>query len=652
MCGISGILNLQSEESLQAKPVWQMSQQMAHRGPDDEGFLLVGSDGSYRSFIGDAGICCNDCSSLEKRHIREAFSNGSMVALGHRRLSIIDISSQGHQPMSAGNGRYWIVFNGEIYNHKEIATELVAEGVVFKGGSDTEVLLNAYMLWGESSLIKLNGDFAFAIWDSQQGMLFCARDRIGIKPFYYTIQNGQFLFASDIKTIIASGLYKPEPDSEGLYLAMAFGMAPRPMTAFRHVKALEQSNWMKVYPHGKIEKQAYWTIPTGIQQTGMKADDAIKLVEDEVFAAVKRRLVSDVPVGTFMSGGIDSTTISSIAAKIQPGIKAFTLGYEGADSAFDEVEQAQASALMAPMEHIVRRINPNETLVDLDAWTAGYEEPFYHIAPNHVISRLAKDNGVTVVLNGLGGDELFAGYDYYKWASRGAVLNVLAGPLVVASTFLGGRGRKLAEMASATSFDRLHTKLFQKTSDLDLHQLFVDTHLATMDTAECLHKLYAKGRSFSDAADAFAYMDLMNYVGNHHVHRIDQFTMAHSIEGRFPFLDHKLIEVAFRIPTTQKMHNGVHKWVLRKVAEKHISPRSLAMRKKGFTLPLEKWMKGELKEYVISSLTDLKQRDVVSPAIIDKWFAGYLRGVRPYRQIWHLVALERWFKRFIEGSSL
>jgi len=655
MCGIAGIFNLQGAETQQARALHQMANQMIQRGPDDEGFALIHKDGKINTYRG-RDTCMDHLEiplipDYPREPIQNAYEKPSWVALGHRRLSIVDLTPHGHQPLCTHDKRYWIVFNGEIYNYQDIASELNAEGIQLHGHSDTEVLIHAYAQWGEQCLDRFNGDFAFAIWDNKENYLFCARDRIGIKPFYYTIENNQLVFASDIKTIIASGLYTPEVDPEGLYFAMAFGIAPRPMTAFKGVHALEQGHWMRVYFDGRIEMQHYWGIPVGTQDHKMSEADAIEILDTELTQAIRLRLHADVPVGTFMSGGIDSTTISAIASRMHPGIKAFTLGYEHTAPELDEVAQAEATARMNPMEHVIHRVNPDESLSDLDNWIDGYEEPFYSLAANHVISKLVKQNGVTVVLNGLGGDELFAGYDLYKFARWWPLISTFSPVIGLLSPVMGKKGERLADIAAVNSPDQLHTLFFQNTPDMGLHQLFYHPDLVDINTPNRLKRLYADGIVFGDSIEAMSYMDLMNYVGNHHVHRVDQFTMMHSVEGRFPFLDHKLIEAAYRIPSKWKIKGGVQKYVLRQVAKKYIDPSCLSMKKKGFGLPLKQWMQGPLLPLVQAKMDALKERSLIRADTVTKWFEEYQRGHISATRIWHLVALELWFERFIDRSG-
>lgn len=651
MCGIAGIMNLRGVETEQIRSVYRMANRMIHRGPDDEGFVTVHGNGLCRSFFGDdtpvKGLDSQFDPGYPRRHVRSAMGDSSLVALGHRRLSIIDLSPAGHQPMSTEDLRYWVVYNGEIYNFREISHELETEGLTCHGKNDTEVLVKAYARWGENCLYKFNGMFAFVIWDNRKKILFCARDRIGIKPFYYTIQDGQFIFASDIKTIIASGLYQPEVDSEGLYYAMALGMSPRPKTAFKDLAALEQGHWIRVHGDGRIEKQRYWMVPVGKQERDMTEIEAVELLEKELVASVKRRLLADVPVGTFMSGGIDSTTISAIASGIHPGIKAFTLGYHKGIPELDEVKQAVATAALHPMEHIIHRVNPIGCL-DLRARIEGYEEPCYGLAANYMIAEVVRDNGIKVILNGLGGDELFAGYTWYGHIDTWRFVRMAKWFIDRVWPFGGRRLERLQAICRASSADRLHTVLFSKMMDAELQELFSDKFLQGKDTVEAIHDMYVEGLNFTDDVEAFCYLDLINYVGNHHVHRGDQFTMAHSIEARCPMLDHKLVEVAFRIPSRLKIRGRLQKYVLRKVAEKYIAPGCLSTKKKGFSLPLRHWVEGPLKPVVMEKLADLGKREEIRSERIEKWLQQYLSGNKRVSLIWHLACLEMWFETFID----
>jgi len=652
MCGIAGILNLRHADTSLAGPVQAMTERMRHRGPDDEGYLLIGASGASSTFYGnDSAMLPADQDvppGFPRQHIDAA--GAGFLAFGHRRLSIIDLTEHGHQPMCTADGRYWIVFNGEIYNYREIAADLRREGIRLRGHSDTEVLINAYALWGPDCLDRFNGMFAFAIWDNSDRRLFCARDRIGIKPFYFTLCGDNFIFGSDIKTILASGLYEAEPDPEGLYLAMSFGIAPRPKTAFRGIEALPQAHWLLVDENGNVRCSRFWSIPVGTQDHTMSQPDAVNLLEEELRASIERRLIADVPVGTFMSGGIDSTTISAIASTVHPGIEAFTLAFEETASELDEVPQATATSRMYDMKHVIHRVSASAALRNLDQWVEGYEEPYYGIAANHVISEVVAEHGVKVILNGLGGDELFAGYSWYRNVDHWKKARMLGPILRPLAPRLRGKWRLLAESSRIRSADRLHSFLFRRNSDKELHELFSGNATARYDGIELVHDLYADDVEFEDDLEALSFMDLMNYIGNHHVHRIDQFTMAHSIEGRFPFLDHELVEAAFRIPSHLKKNGKTQKFVLREVAKKYIAPECLAMTKKGFSMPIRQWLEGPLRSTVDTKLEALALRDTINNVAVRKWHDEYKRGRRDATKLWHLVALELWYEKFIDAS--
>ena len=381
------------------------------------------------------------------------------IFLGHRRLSIIDITSGGHQPMSDQSKRYTITYNGELYNYKHIQNRLKALGYHFRTNSDTEVLLNSYIEWGENCVKYFNGDWAFAIWDDVEKSLFCSRDRIGIKPFYYYLNKDFFLFSSDIKSIIASGLYTPEPDGQGLYLAMAFGISTRPITAFKNILALEQSHSMKISRNGSLVKTRYWQIPVGTQDKSMSVCDARDGLRQNLSSAIKRRLISDVGTGTLMSGGIDSTLISTIGKQSNKDIIAFTLGFEDSSDSMDETNQASKVAKIYDIKHFIYKVSENNLKDQITKMVLAYEEPFYSLSPNFLIFEFITQSGVKVILNGLGGDELFAGYKYYH-PSIFKNKNIIKQNLKPVAS-----GQKLNEICRILDIkhaDMLHTLFFKR----------------------------------------------------------------------------------------------------------------------------------------------------------------------------------------------
>ena len=634
MCGIVGIICKVPQKF--SKNLFYATNQMKHRGPDDEGYVLF-QNNKPKVFYGDDTAIKNN----KLKHIKSSFNDYYNIGLGHRRLSILDLSPNGHQPMCDETGRYWIVYNGEVYNFREIRKELSSYGYSFVSDSDTEVILKSYIRWGEKCLQKFNGMFAFAIYDSKENLLFLARDRIGIKPLYYYLKDNVFIFASDIKTLIKSKLCTPEVDMEGIYHNFSFSMTPRPNTSFKGIFSLKQSHYMifntKTLDFKVIE---YWDIPTNIQKKNMKEFEAIELLEEELKKSIKYRLISDVEVGTFMSGGIDSTTISAIASIIHPNIKAFTLGFDKSISKYDEIQEAKATASLYNMQHIISVLKADVVLENIDNMILRYEEPFHHLAANFAISKIVAKNGVKVILNGLGGDELFAGYSLYKKLNQWKLLSNFSSFSFLLPNI--GKLKKLKEISAIKDVYQYYAYSYSNYTDYDKKYLFPKNYIFD-SLNEIKNKYYKKGKIFSDDIELLSYLDIKSYIGNHHVHRVDQFTMHFSIEGRFPFLDHNLIEKVFTIPTKYKINNGVQKYVLRKVAQKYIAPECLVMKKKGFGLPLEYWFENELKELTKAAIISLKKRDIFKAESID-----YIMRFGSITQKWHLVMFELWYKKFIE----
>ncbi len=667
MCGICGILTLAPGDGARnlMPHLRPMVAAMRHRGPDDEGCLLAdpgdrpaesygGDETAPRAAAGDpAGftpVAAAEPLGFPRAHWRAAAWPGARVALGHRRLAILDLSPLGHQPMCTPDRRYWIVYNGEIYNYREIARELEAGGVRFRGHSDTEVLLAAYAAWGPACLPRLAGMFAFAVWDDREKSLFCARDRIGIKPFYYHLRPDLFVFGSDIKTILASGLCTPRIDAEGLYHCLTLGVAPRPLTCFDGVRALEQGHWMHLTAGGHLQKERYWRLPVGTRDARLTEPEAVAQLEHALQRAVERRLLADVDVGTFMSGGADSTTISAMAARAHPGIQAFTLGFSPEYPEMDELPQAKATAAMHPLTHRIRVVRPEAVLGHVREMIRCYEEPFFSLSPNYVISQFVAEHGIKVILNGLGGDELFCGYPYYRWARRWPWLR-LAAPFTRPIAGAGFKWAQLHELCAARTPEAAFVVLHGHEPQSRKRRLYRD-RARDFDTPRRLRDLYnPEGMDFADAAEAFNYFDMMHYVGNHHVYRIDQFTMRFGIEGRVPLLDHELVELAFRIPTRLKIRGGELKYVLRRVARQWIHPSCLSMRKRGFSLAIHRWIDTDLRELVETSLGRLRQRDLFVPAAIDRAWADVRARRAPYSSVWQLVATELWLEEMFDRSS-
>lgn len=645
MCGISGYLRFSSTAPV--PDLKSISKQMEKRGPDCEGYFVESEYFNDEFFSGDwsSPKVKSKLPPLPSRI--EALD----IALVHRRLAIIDTSDASHQPMISDCGRYVICFNGEIYNYRELREDLQNEGESFLTTGDTEVLLKLYSKLKEKSLSLLNGDFAFSIWDKFERSLFIARDRVGIKPVFFTKNRDYFLFGSDIKTIISSGIYNPEVNINRLYDSFFFGITPRPETAFKNVFALEAGTWMKVNMDGAVQRERYWDIPHGRKFSTLTYSEAVEKLKSKIYDAVNLRMRADVEVGSFMSGGVDSTTVTGVAAKFNPNIKAFTLGHPRG-STLDEVSQARLAAERFGVEHIVEDVSPQHYLDNIEKITEGYEEPFYSVSPNYIISEIVKNNNVKVVLNGLGGDELFGGYRYYQdyriWKNfrlLGRVVNLLM-------PILPDRVSKKVNILKAKNGSQYHTAYFSKHREAEVQKLFGLNDKPGNSIEEKIEKSYTAGKEFRPGFDVLMYLDLKNYVGNHHVERTDQFTMMNSVEGRFPLLDHNLIEFAATLPDDFKVKKGVGKRILKDAAKGLIPDDCLYMKKKGFSFPLEKWMRNEFRESVERYLFNLKNRGVFSPSVVDQWYKEFLDKRRSHIDIWHLVSTEMWFCLFIDKGFL
>jgi len=632
-----------------------MTAAMRRRGPDDEGIVCFGANDGGTGVLQFGGTDTPEgvlTSPLPYTPTaREgAWPSGAVLALGHRRLSILDLSAAGHQPMCTADGRFWIVYNGEVYNFADIRGELEQKGVEFASHTDTEVVLQAYRRWGKDCLARFNGMWAFAIWDAREESLFCARDRVGIKPLFFFRSQDAFVFASDIKGLIASGIYAPSPDLEGLFHAMTFKCAPRPMTCFAGVESLEPASWMTVERDGRTRKGRYWQIPLDTVDTAVPECEWLEEFERLLALAVKRRLVADVPVGVFMSGGVDSTTVSAFAADTHPGIKAFTLGYENAAS-HDEVPQARATAARLPLQHIVRTVRPEETLKHLREMTLCYEEPFVTLCPNYMIAQLVSENDVKVVLNGLGGDELFCGYGREAWLRRLRLARPASG-IASRFPFSPWKRSRLGALRSLKDVIDYYVFIFSLFTEREKHALLAGGQ-PEWSSYGTFRDLYALDSiAFRDDIQALCYLDVINYISNHHVYRIDQFTMHFSIEGRFPFLDHELIEWAFRMDSSLKVHGGVGKYILRQLAHGRIDSSCLDMKKKGFCLPMDQWMRSTLQDLVSRKAEAFKRREWVSGAMVDLILSEFRLGRMPARMAWWLVSAELWMETLIEGSDI
>ncbi|MBI4388854.1 MAG: asparagine synthase (glutamine-hydrolyzing) [Nitrospinae bacterium] len=635
MCGIAGIWDssLRPDETALMAALNRMLDSMNHRGPDDRG--------------------------AERLRI----PNGSTVYLGHRRLSIIDLSPRGHQPMANGHGTVWVSYNGEIYNFKDLRRELEPK-YAFHSDSDTEVLLKAYEEWGVECLGRLRGMFAFAIWDSVRRVLFLARDRMGIKPLYYHSAPDRFLFASEVRALRSSGLAKTGIDPVGLYHYLAFGRLQSPETILANIRELKPAHYFLVdLQTGGITGKRYWN---PVQVTGPLALSAKEIevrVRELVEESVALRMISDVPLGAFLSGGIDSSVVAGVMAKVHNApVKTLSIVFE--EKEYDESRYAALAADRFRTEHEVLRLREQDLLAALPAAIGAMDQPTVDGINTFLISRSAREAGLTVALSGLGGDELFGGYDSFRsvpslarWermlGSLPGGLRLLAGEWLQALAPGSDRNAKIAHLI-AGRMNGSHVYFLFRTLFCDgwLGRLLEDRKLVEAGRRNLLETSQAVMDFIKPLGpvEKISYLELTQYMANMLLRDTDAMSMAHSLEVRVPLIDHKLAEFMFQVPGRLKLAPPVPKSLLAQAAPGGL-PNDLTARKKmGFTLPFESWMRTRLKnemETVLSSPV-ASLTGVLSPTAVNEVWRDFCGHKVTWSRPWSLYILKKWAERNLQ----
>ena len=651
MCGICGFLdtNRDTSESDLKNIISGMSISIQHRGPD--------ADGKW----------------IDQHH---------GVALGFRRLSILDLSVRGHQPMSSQDGRYKIVFNGEIYNFAALRKQLEKWGHNFLGGSDTEVMLAAFTKWGLVEAIKkFNGQFAFALWDQEEKVLHLVRDRIGVKPIYYGWQRGVFLFASELKAIRAYPGFKAEIDRQALVEFLTYGYVPTPKSIYEGINKLEPGMIFSVdlsTSKGKGSKMRYWNIPIprdnargGISELGPK--EAILSLESLLLDSVKLRMVSDVPLGAFLSGGIDSSTIVALMqAQSSQSIKTFTIGF--ADEGFNEAHYAKDVAKYLGTDHTELYVTPAEAMNVVPDLPKIYDEPFADSSqiPTYLVSKLARRD-VTVSLSGDGGDELFLGYNRYLWTQkiwRSAswlptnIRKQLAGAL---SRFSSNSLESIYRILRPTLPRRLRfpqmiekfqkvTKLLAMESPQDAYQSLVSFWLPGSNLVKGVPIQRNSGEpSWLNAEDTsfvmkMSHADIRTYLPDDILVKLDRASTATSLEGRVPFIDdHRVVEYALALPTSLKIREGKGKWILREVLKKYIPEEMMDRPKMGFALPIDSWLRGPLQAWAEELLSPgrIEAEGLLNSAPIqEKWLQHKTGKKNWHNHLWNVLMFQAWLEEY------
>jgi asparagine synthase (glutamine-hydrolysing) len=624
MCGIAGILRFRGLNVEDKHAIGRMTDTMSHRGPDDSGV-----------YIGPA--------------------HSPVVALGHSRLSIIDLSSGGHQPMADPSRRYWIVFNGEIYNYRELKELLRNRGWKFRSTCDTEVLLYLYIVYGATALCMIEGMFAFAVWDEKERTIFAARDRAGKKPFFYHFDGGKFLFASEIKAILTHPEVGIEENVDRFHDYFNLRYVPCPETLFKGILKLPPASCATVSQNG-MSVRRYWDIPPALPRRRGGARDAQKEFLDRFTSAVEKRLIADVPVGAFLSGGIDSSAVVSAMHRIAgENIKTYSVGFETPWKS--ELEYAKVVAKAFRTDHhevLVTQSDYRDTLEDL-IWNR--EMPVSEPAdiPIYRMSRLAREK-VKVVLSGEGSDEVLGGYYKYVLDPYTGYFRALPSPV-----------KALARTASGALPFRFKKILhYLKVADIedDVRRSFA--WFSTLDEDVILSEEF-KQNSFFPPSDVKERLDFLGYLSpeamfrldlgywlpDNLLERADRITMANSLELRAPFLDHHLIEFCFSLPMNFKVKGFSTKRLLKEAMRKHLPGEIVRRTKVGFTTPLSDWLRRELRGWAedIAFSDRCRQRGLFDHKALRRLFDEHVSGARDNsRAIWTVINFEMWFQIFFSGN--
>lgn len=601
---------------------------LEHRGPDDQGIWV-----------------------------------GAGIALGHARLSIIDLTAAGHQPMPNEDGSLQIVFNGEIYNFLELRAELSERGYQFKSHTDTEVVLNGYHCWGEQVFRRLRGMFAMALWDRRDETLVLARDRVGKKPLFYAWHGDVFLFGSEIKSILVWPGFKREPEYEAIHHYLTLQYIPAPWSAFKGVKKFPNASYMLITREGRTATQKYWALPAPSHARHRPLpelkEELLALLDD----AVRLRMIADVPLGAFLSGGVDSSAVVAMMVRHSSGrIKTFSIGFE--EASYDERAYARMVAERYDTDHHELVVRPKAVAVlPMLAWH--YNEPFADPSaiPTYYVAQMARRH-VTVVLNGDGGDESFLGYDRYSQCLNTEWISSLPLPWrQLVSRLVRAIPPHMDRYRVVRVIRRWLSYVSEKASRryapsmayfYDHDKVAGYDHLMrpflNNSSLDLLEPYFRQSRSYVGGA---AWADIHTYLPDDLLVKVDIASMAHGLEARSPLLDHKLMEWAACISPAQKMEGGVTKSILKSALEPFLPNDVLYRPKMGFGVPIDEWFKGELKELAYDTLLSAQacQRGLIASAYVRSMLDEHCSGIRLHHtRLWALLMLELWFRMWMDPA--
>jgi asparagine synthase (glutamine-hydrolysing) len=649
MCGITGFIDSTSKTSTGelTSIVTRMSEAITHRGPDDSGTWVDARHG---------------------------------VAFGFRRLAIIDTSPAGHQPMVSAGDRFVIIFNGEIYNYEDLRKELMALGHSFKGHSDTEAMLAGFTQWGiDATIGRLNGQFAIALWDRRENTLTLIRDRLGVKPMYYGWMGKTFLFGSELKALQRHPDFQGEIDRNSLALFMRHNCIPAPYSIYKGIEKLRPGTCLtlKMDDRPEIKTSVFWSaknaVEAGVSNPFDGSDaEALDLLDNLLSDSVKKRMIADVPLGAFLSGGIDSSTIVALMQKQSDRpVKTFTIGFN--EPEYNEAEHASQVAKHLGTEHTEMYVTPEEAQAVIPHLARMYDEPFSDVSqiPTYLVSKLTRQH-VTVSLSGDGGDELFAGYNRYNWGKNiwkaigwmpGGLRQAAAATmrnlspsrwdrLFKANSSLlpadarvpnpGDKMHKIAEIMGVRSKEALYTHLvshWKHPEELVIGSKEPPTILTDRN----------QWADVPDFTRWMMYQDLVGYMTDDILVKVDRASMATSLEARVPFIDdHRVVEFAWRLPLSMKMRNGKSKWILRQLLYRYV-PQSLIERPKmGFGVPIDSWLRGPLRDWAEDLLDEsrMKAEGYLNPTEIRLKWSEHLNGGRNWQYyLWDILIFQDWLRQ-------
>lgn len=635
MCGITGFFRTSNDgPEVTTRDLMRMNETLRHRGPDDEGWFIDGR-----------------------------------VGLAHRRLSILDLSPRGHQPMTDREKRLWIVFNGEIYNFRELRKELGE--FEFTSSSDTEVILCAYRKWGVGCLSRFTGMFAFALWDSDRQTLMLARDRLGKKPLYYYHHRGHFAFASELKALIEYPRFEKELDFQSLYEYLVFQYVPDPRTIYRHTFKLLPGHYMMVQ-EGTLEEKCYWSI---VESEKLNADEGALRSELEALLldSIRLRLVSDVPVGAFLSGGIDSSLIVALLqAHLETPVKTFTIGFR--ESSYDEAPFARRVAEYLGTEHQELYVTPEETYSVVPELPRHYDEPFSDSSaiPTYLVSRMARTQ-VKVCLSGDGGDELFCGYNRYAAMERVKFIRSIPLSREIAS-LMGGVPGFFWEMAGRAAKRLLFGDMKVKVTARRIREAAkaaqkdsIDFYLGLVRiwSEEEAERLLGRGKFSLDRTaffelnkrltqvgepERFSLIDIATYLLGDILTKVDRASMAHSLEVRVPLLDHRVVEFSRALPYSYKCRGKESKYLIKKLLYSKVPADYFLRPKQGFGIPISSWLAGELKYLVDEYLEPqrLRREGILDEPLVTAMVRSHMDGTEDngYR-LYNLLMFQMWKELYL-----